>query len=356
MNRAKAAQAAGYDVIVLTHVDKHGALIEVAGFKVIPLTIDRRSLSPFDALATLRQLVQIYRSEKPALIHQVAIKPILLGTLAARIAGVRHVVNAIVGGGYIFNSNSALFRGIRALLHVAFRVMLNPPRSRVIFENQDDLNIFVESRQVRSKDAVLIRGAGVDVERFYRSPSRNNNPVIILPARLLWDKGVGEFIEATRMLKAQGSDARFVLVGGDDPGNRARVDPAVISQWQSEGVVEVWGFKSDMAKVMSEADVVCLPSYREGLPKALLEGMAAGLPCVTTDVPGCREAVTHGENGLLVPPKDHVSLAKALDQLIRDPSLRDRMGRCGRTRALEEFSSAIVCSQTLKVYEDLLSS
>lgn len=353
MERAKAAQEAGYEVAVLTHVDHHGAAIEEAGLRLIPLSIDRRSLNPLLALKTLHQLLRVLRKEKPDLLHQVALKPILLGGLAARIIGIKRVVNAVVGGGYAFTSQVSLMRALRPFIKLALRMLLNPPGSKVVFENQDDLSAFVLAGHVRAQDAILIKGAGVDANLFQPRPVRDSPPLVLVTARLLWDKGIGEFVAAARLLRRQGISARFALVGDVDPGNRACIDTSIIDAWKAEGVVELWGFRQDMPKVLAEADIACLPSYREGLPKALLEAMAAGLPCVATDVPGCREAVRHAHNGLLVPPRNHEALAEALRQLIENPDLRQEMGQRGIAMVITEFSSPIICGQTLEVYESL---
>ena len=354
IERAKAAQRAGYEVVVVTHVAQHRAAIEAVGLRVISLAIDRRSLNPLAALLTLLQLVRIFRNEKPDLFHQVALKPILLGGLAARFTGGGRIINAVVGGGYVFTSMSPLMRAIRPLVQKALKYFLNPVGSVVVFENRDDMEDFVRAGQVRAEDAVLIRGAGVDPTLYKERLSHNSVPLVVVPARLLWDKGLGEFVEAARILRMAGIKARFALVGGADPGNRASIDSDVLDQWSKEAAVELWGFRNDMLKVFSEADIVCLPSYREGLPKALLEAMAAGLPCVTTDVPGCREAIRDGETGFLVPPKDPKALANALQVLIQDTALRKQMGRRGRVQALNEFSSSIICEQTLQLYKKLL--
>lgn len=290
--RAKAAEEAGYKVVVVTHVDRHRAAIEDAGLRLINLEIDRRSLNPLAALYTLWQLIRLYRCERPEVLHHIALKPILLGSLAARFSGVKSIVNAVVGGGYAFTSNSRMIRVIRPVLVLALRFLLNPRGSRVIFENDDDLLMFVRKGLVRKEDAVLIQGAGINADLYCaRSVESSPRPLIVLPARLLWDKGVGEFVQAAHILRGQGVEARFALVGGPDPGNRASIDNATLEKWKEEGIVEIWGFRNDMPAVLSEADIVCLPSYREGLPKVLLEAMAASLPCVTTDVPGCRTAV-----------------------------------------------------------------
>ncbi len=355
--RAKAAEEAGYKVVVVTHVDRHRAAIEDAGLRLINLEIDRRSLNPLAALYTLWQLIRLYRCERPEVLHHIALKPILLGSLAARFSGVKSIVNAVVGGGYAFTSNSRMIRVIRPVLVLALRFLLNPRGSRVIFENDDDLLMFVRKGLVRKEDAVLIQGAGINADLYCaRSVESSPRPLIVLPARLLWDKGVGEFVQAAHILRGQGVEARFALVGGPDPGNRASIDNATLEKWKEEGIVEIWGFRNDMPAVLSEADIVCLPSYREGLPKVLLEAMAASLPCVTTDVPGCRTAVHDGVNGLLVPPRDPEALAWALKRLINEPCLRRQMGLRGKERVLVEFASQIICRQTLLVYENLILS
>lgn len=356
IERANAAQRAGYEVVVLTHVNQHRAAIEAIGLRIIPLAIDRRSLNPLTTLSTLLQLIRVFRREKPDLLHQVALKPILLGGLAARFTGCGRIINAVVGGGYVFTSMSPLMRAIRPLVQKALKYLLNPIGSIVVFENRDDMADFVRAGQVRAEDAVLIRGAGVDPVLYKERLGHNLVPLVVVPARLLWDKGLGEFVEAARILRVAGVEARFALVGGADPGNRATIEPDVLDRWKDEAAVELWGFRNDMPNVFSEADIVCLPSYREGLPKALLEAMAAGLPCVTTDVPGCREAVRDGETGFLVPPKEPKALANALKILIQDPALRRQMGRRGRVQVLNEFSSSIICEQTLQLYKKLLAT
>lgn len=356
IERAKAARQAGYDVVVLTHVDRHRSVIEEADLRLIPLTIDRRSLNPLEAFRTLIQLIHVFRRERPDVLHQIALKPILLGGFAARLTGIKRVVNAVVGGGYVFTSTSPLVRAIRPLMRLALRLLLNPPGSCVIFENRDDLRSFVASHQVRAEDAVLIRGAGVNADLFHPRAVRRTVPLVVVTARLLWDKGLGEFVAAARLLRQKGVQARFAIVGDADPGNRASIDPAILDQWRTEGIVELLGFRQDMPQVLAAADIACLPSYREGLPKALLEAMAAGLPCVTTDVPGCREAVRDRENGYLVPPRNHEALAHALQQLIEDPDLRHQMGQRGRAMVMAEFASPIICQQTLHVYERLMLS
>jgi glycosyltransferase involved in cell wall biosynthesis len=355
MGRALAAKNAGYEVLVLTKVLEHGDQIVQNGFRLIPLELDRRSINPFSALKSLSQIFRIYRHEYPTIVHQVAIKPILLGTLVARLLGIRNIVNAIVGMGYLSTSEKLSARLLRPFLNFALKALLNPAGSRVVFENKDDLRSCVAQGQVRSGDAILIRGAGVAPSQIRHSGCTKGSPLVVLVARLLWEKGVGEYVDAARLLRQRGVKARFAIIGDIDPGNRGSIDPSTIEVWRAEGVVELWGFRTDIPHVLAEATIACLPSYREGLPKSLLEAMAAGLPCVTTDVPGCREAVRDEDNGLLVPAKDSLALACALERLLHNSDLAKKMGERGRERLEQEFSAQYVNDSTLTLYREMLA-
>ena len=355
MGRALAAKNAGYEVLVLTQVFEHGDQIAQSGLRLIPLELDRRGLNPFSMLKSLAQIFRIYRREHPNLVHHIAIKPILLGTIVARLLGIRNIVNAIVGMGYLSTSDRLSVRLLRPILNLSFRVLLNPAGSRVVFENKDDLLSLVAQGYVRESDAILIRGAGVATSKIQPSGDITELPMVVLVARLLWDKGIGEYVDAARLLQQRGVKARFVIVGGADFGNRGSIDQLTIQAWKKEGLVEFWGFRTDIPQVLSEATIACLPSYREGLPKFLLEAMASSLPCVTTDVPGCREAVRNGDNGLLVPKKDVSALAEAVEYLIGNPVVASKMGARGRERVEQEFSDKLVNESTLSLYQAMLT-
>jgi glycosyltransferase involved in cell wall biosynthesis len=356
LNRAVAARQAGYEVLVVSHLDCDEAQLRAAGLVPIFWQVRRTGLNPFTELNAVRQLVQIYRAVRPDLVHQIALKPIVYGSLAARLTGVRRVLNAPVGMGFVFSSGALLARALRPLLLFALRLFLNPPRSRVVFENSDDLAAAVSGGLVRERDAVLIRGAGVDVRRIIMTPEPPGLPRVLLVARMLWDKGVGEFVEAARLLRRQGIEAEFVLVGGVDVDNRAGIGARQLEAWQAEGVVTWLGHQQDIGAVLADSHIVTLPSYREGLPKCLLEALAAGRPIVTTDVPGCREVVVPGENGLVVPPRDAPALADALSRLILEPALRQRFGAAGRRLAERAFATEQVEQATLALYASMLES
>jgi glycosyltransferase involved in cell wall biosynthesis len=233
-----------------------------------------------------------------------------------------------------------------------YRFALHHPNARVIFQNPDDLGLFLERRLVDPETVVMIRGCGVDMDLFRPRPAGvpENEVRVMFPARILGDKGVNEFVAAARMLKAEGTRGRFILVGRRDPLNPTDVPEATIRGWEAEGLVEWWGFRTDMPTVLPQAHVICMPSYREGLPRGLIEAAACGLPIVTADVPGCREVVRHEDNGLLVPARDGRATAAALRRLIDDAGLRARMGARSRARAVAEFSVEQFVADTLAAY------
>lgn len=357
MARATAAQLAGYRVIVLCGVGPASESLRAAGIEVIEVAFIRRRINPIAELILSLSISKIYLRLAPDIVHHIALKPIILGSIAARLAGVRHIVNAPVGMGFVFTSQSLKARLLRPLMNLALRLTLNPPGSVVILENRDDVAGFAASGLVARQNITLIRGAGVDIARFAPHPATPplspGAPQVVMVARMLRDKGVGEFVAAARLLKARQINCRMVLVGAPDAENPNTVPASQLSAWQDEGVIEWRGAQSDIPAVLAEAIIFCLPSYREGLPKSILEAMAAGLPVVATDVPGCREAVTHEATGLLVPARDAPALAAAIARLLAEPATRARMGAAGRQAVLAEFSDQIITTQTLAVYRAL---
>jgi glycosyltransferase involved in cell wall biosynthesis len=354
LERAVAAKAEGYDVTVLANDNGKSAQIEAAGLRFIAIPLVRRGLNPFVEFKTLRAIRAAYRALRPDLVHHVGLKPALYGSLVARFTAIQAVVNAPIGMGFVFTSKSFRSRVLRPLVRLALRLLLNPRGSKVIFENSDDLQSLVDEGAVRSQDAVLIRGSGINVAAFQTGVETNGPPIISLISRMLWDKGIGEFVAAARQLRDEGVAARYWLVGAGDPQNPAAISEDQLHRWNDEGIVEWLGQRDDVASILAQSQIACLPSYREGLPRSLLEAMAAELPIVTTDVPGCREAVRHGENGLLTPARDSAALAAALRVLIMDAKLRRQFGVAGRRRAELEFSSAIVIAETLAVYASVV--
>lgn len=349
---AIAARDAGYEVTVVTRVREHGDAIRAAGLQLVPFEIARSGMNPLRELLTLWRLVELYRRIQPDVLHHVAMKPVLYGSLAAILTGVRGVINALAGMGWLFTSAGGGARLIKRGVRVALGRLLG--RGIVLLQNPDDAELLVRMGVPR-RNVRRIAGSGVDLVRFHPTPEPEGTPVVVLPARLLWDKGVGEFVEAARLLRSRGVIARFVLTGDPDPANPASIQTGQVEGWVRDEMVEHMGWVNDMPQVFAGAHVVCLPSYREGLPKALIEAAAAGRPIVTTDVPGCREVVDDGVHGFCVPPRDAKALADALARLIADPALRARMGAAARKRAEIEFGLDAVVAQTLALYEEVVS-
>ncbi len=356
---AQAARDAGYRVAVAVPASPADSAIREAGFELHGVPLDRRSLNPLKALATLVALRRLYRRLRPDLVHHITIKPVILGSLAARLAGVRAVVNAVPGLGYVFVRKGPAGWLLRTAVRAAYRVALRGRNTVVIFQNPDDRDAFVRWGLVRRADTALIRGSGVDTEVFRPGPEpppEEGPPVILLASRLLWDKGVGDFVAAARCLQADGIEARLAIAGEPDAGNPSSIAQEQLDAWVQSGAVEWWGRQDDMPAVYALTHIACLPSaYGEGVPKALIEAAACGRPIVTTDIPGCREIVRDGVNGLLVAPRDAEALAAALRRLIEDPALRTELGARGREVVVAEFSEEKVTGETLLVYDRLLA-
>ena len=353
---AREAQRNGFAVIVATRVQEHGRQILSEGFKLIPIRMRRRSKNPLTELWSIIDLVRIYRSERPDIVHHVAVKPVVYGSIAARIAKAPRVVNAIAGMGYVFSSDSIKAKILRPVIKIILRTLLNRSNTRTIFQNPDDQKMLIDSGIVRNGLTSLIRGSGVDPQFYLPSPEPVGMVTVVLASRMLWDKGIMEFVEAAKSLCSERINARFLLIGDSDVGNPAAVSTTQLEAWSKSGFIEWRGKSNNMKEVFVSCHIVCLPSaYGEGVPKVLIEAASCGRPIVTTDAPGCREIVRHNENGLLVPVRDHLALAQALKMLIEDPSLRERMGARGRKIVLEEFTVEKVIKETLSLYKSLFS-
>jgi glycosyltransferase involved in cell wall biosynthesis len=355
LDLARVARQAGFDVSIATRVTDHGERIRREGFRLIPITLRRRSRNPFVELAALLELVRVYRRERPMIVHHVALKPILYGSIAARWARVPVVVNSFAGLGYAFTEQQRRGGFLLACLRQALRLLLKLNRSVVVFQNRDDRDLFVREDVVALPQTRIIPGSGIDTETFNIRPLPSGDPIVLLASRMLWDKGIGDFIEAVRHLKSADVSARFVLVGRCDEHNPAAIPPEQIHHWVHAGLVEYWGHRDDMAETLALATIVVLPSYREGLPKVLLEAAACGKPLVASDVPGCRDIVIPGVNGILVPARNPAALAQAIDSLLRDSSLRMAMGDAGRETVVRRFSVEPIASQTVNLYRELLA-
>lgn len=350
---ARAARDAGARVIVASRMAGHRDRILAEGFDAVDIPFDRSGLNPVRDLETLRAVLALYRRVRPDLVHHVALKPVLYGGIAAALAKVPAVINAMAGLGFLFIADGLKVRAIRPIVEWSFRKMGNRRNTTLIVQNGDDADLFANRIGVARNHIRIIRGSGVDIDRFAPGPEPDGVPVAVCVSRMLWDKGIGELIEAARTLQQRGVQIRIRLVGPTD-ANPASIPVATLKSWQDSGLVEVVGPSDDIPGAYRDAHIAVLPSYREGLPKSLLEGAACGRPVVATDVPGCREICRDGETGLRVPLKSVTPLADALQRLAEDPALRRKLGASARQAVEREFAEAIVVKETMALYKEVL--
>jgi glycosyltransferase involved in cell wall biosynthesis len=344
----------GYRVHVATGLTNKLDELERYGFVVHSLSLDRGSASLGNAWSTMVQLWQIFRKVRPDVVHLVTIKPVLLGGLVARLARVPALVAAVPGLGFVFMAQGVKAALRRYIVEWLYCLAFGHHNLKVIFQNTDDLQYLTKVTNLRKSNLTLIRGSGVNLSHYIHVPLPVGLPVVVMAARLLADKGVLEFVQAAGLLKQRGCNARFVLVGKVDAANPTSFTDAEVSAWVYDGLVEWWGHRADMPKVLEAAQLVVLPSYREGLPKVLIEAAACGRAVVTTEVSGCRDAIEPGVTGVLVPVRDAVALANAMETLINDPLRCKVMGEAGRMFAEKTFDVRQVVADHLQIYRELI--
>jgi glycosyltransferase involved in cell wall biosynthesis len=357
LSLARAAQASGFRVIVATGAGTRGAEIAAHGIEHRTVSLSRRGLAPGRELKALRDLRLLMLELEPSIVHLVAAKPIVHGNIAARLAGNPPVLNAVAGLGYLYLGDGSRRRVLRALYEQTFRRFVRARgHARVLVQNADDAELLVRRGLARADQLDCVVGAGVDIERFRVTPEPEYGPrVVLCHTRMLWDKGIAELVAAAEHLRARGlHDVVVRLVGAPDPANPRSLSERELVRFARSGLVEWLGRRDDIPEQLARCHVACLPSYREGAPLSLLEAAAAGRAIVATDVPGCREVVKHGANGVLVPPRDSLALAAALARLLADRDERARMGREGRLRAEQEFAASVVNARVVATYQAML--
>ena len=355
--QARAARDAGFAVSVATRVDAHGDLIRGEGFGLHPLNWRRGSINPFGAVSSVLEIARLYRRERPAIVHHVSQKSILLGSIAARLAGVQRIVNALTGLGFLFVASTAKARIVRAVLLPILRNIASRPQVRFLVENPDDGATLRGLDVVPEQRIVLIKGSGVDVSHYQPMPEPAGPVVIGCAARMLRIKGVEEVVAAFRALRAGGSDARLLLAGAPDPENPAAISEGELLAWAAEPGVEWLGHVADVRQVWARAHVAVLASRGgEGIPMTLMEAAACARPLIATDVPGCREIVVPEQTGLLARPNDPAALAEAMCRMVEDADLRRRCGAAARARVANGLDAGTVGRETVAVYRSLLTA
>lgn len=347
---AFAAINRGSNVALAAPQSNHRKALEDLGIRYFSIPLTRRSATPWTEARTLFSLVRLLRAYRPSIVHAVTIKPVIYAGIASRLVGVDLFIGAISGLGHVFLATGVLASIRRLLVSIAYKAAFRSPQALALFQNPDDRNTFIRTGIVSANKTALIRGSGVDPSLFDAGPPPSGRPIVMLPARLLREKGVPEFIEAAAILRSRGVSARFVLVGKPDYGNPSSLTEQELSRAVTQGIVEWWGHRDDMVSTLQEASIVCLPSHGEGLPRVLLEAASCRRPIVATDVPGCKEVVRPGVNGLLVPVRSPEALADAIADLLSSPERAAEFGDNGRRIVMSEFSLDKVIRSTLRLY------
>lgn len=337
----------GYEVIACAHGYNStvASALKKLGVTYHRINIERTGLNPVKDLLTLWRLYAFLKKAKPEIVLSYTIKPVIYGSLAAYMAGVSNIFSIITGLGYVFTEQSLKHRLIRVPVENMYRAALKVNKA-VFFQNPDDLKLFANAGLVSTDKQVLINGSGVDIDYYEKAPL-TNQPVFLLIARLLKDKGIIEYIHAAKILKKCYPNAIFRLVGPFD-SNPSAINKHLIQEWQDEGTIEYLGETGDVRPYIAAANIYVLPSYREGTPRTVLEAMAMGRPVITTDAPGCRETVINGENGFLVPVKDIKAIVSAMERFILQPELIEKMGSRSRELAEEKYDVRSVNAVILK--------
>lgn len=344
----------GHDVVLIAPEGEYSQRLQVMGLHFVALKMDRRSLNPLKEISVLLRLLRIYIKEKPDIVHHFTLKCVVYGMFAALLGGINKKVNALTGLGYVFTAKSFKARLLKPIIKLAMRLLFISPSSQVIVQNQDDYTLLLSNRLVHESSLFLIQGSGVNTQRF--SPENRQARVlgkkinVLMGARLLEDKGVREYVQAAQSIVDKRDDVTFWLVGQVDVGNPSSISESELNDWQESGKLQLLGHVDNMESILGVTDIVVLPSYREGLPRILIEAAACGLPLVTTDVPGCREVVDDGINGLLVTVKQVDELCEAIEKLLDSADLRECMGRSAREKAISAFDERIVIQKTIETY------
>ncbi len=352
---ARALKAAGYEVAVACRVNTDGKKITDEGFALYPLALSRRSLNPFHLIAAVWRIRRAYKIFRPDVVHHIALKPVVLGAIAARFAGVSHTISAIAGLGYVFSARRLKAQILRPLLTSLLRRLLGGPGKHVIVQNDDDRHALIARGIIKSDQLTVIRGSGVDPDRFTPTPEPVGPVRAVMVARMIREKGVIEMVASARILKTRGMKIRMTLAGEPDRENPNAIPEAELAAWHAEGIVEYLGRVDDVPALWAASHIAVLPSYYgEGVPLSLIEAAASGRPLIAADGPGLRDITLPGETGILVPPRDAEALADAIGQLANDAELRARLGAGARRLAESNFSIAQVQAATLEVYRQLL--
>jgi glycosyltransferase involved in cell wall biosynthesis len=355
LSLAKMLRDEGFEVVLVSPPGGFSKFFQAEDFRWLSVPMSRRGIFPLSEYKTYKHLRSIYRQENPTLVHHHTIKPNIYGTLAARAVDVPAIVDSVTGLGYVFINQGAAGKILSKIIKPIYRYCINSYNVHVIFENSGDYEFFIQERLASAKHSTIIEGVGVNLDLYRPSKEPDGMPIVMLVGRMLWDKGVGEFVESARIIKNRGGEARFVLVGGPDPGNPSTISLNQLEKWSQSGVVEWWGFQENMPEIIQKSHIIVLPSIAEGAPTVLLEASASGRPIIASDIPGCGDIVKDGETGFLVEVRNVESLADKIEILLGNKRLREMMGKAGRVWMEQQFNEDLINRRTLEIYRNALS-
>jgi len=345
----------GYEVHIACELTGKKEYLESMGLIVHRVPFSRSGKSILGESTSILSIYNLFQHIHPDLVHGVTIKPVLYGGLISRLTGIKAFVGAISGLGLVFIATDLKTKLLRIFIKILYRLSFSHSNMKAIFQNKVDKQTLINANVINEENTVMIKGSGADLAEYFYIKEPESKPVVIMACRLLKEKGVLEFIEMARMLKEQNIDAKFVLVGEPDYGNPNSFTESDLEVWKSDGHVELYGHSNKIPKLFSESHIVVLPSYYgEGLPKVLIEAAACGRPIITTDNPGCKEAVIDNETGYIVPARDVKSLSVAVAKLVKNKELRVQMGTAARKFAEQEFDVNNVVKKHLEIYNELL--
>jgi glycosyltransferase involved in cell wall biosynthesis len=346
----------GFDIVVAAPVDSFTPLIIKNNIKFIPIEFSR-GFSPFGDMILLFKLYKIYKQENPRLVMHFTIKPNIYGSLICKMTG-NTCINTVTGLGYSFLGNNFSSRIAQRLYKLSFYMA-----DMIVFQNNDDMDLFMEGVKTNSRKISLIKGSGVNTREFCTKmfdivgEAENDTLIFLLIARMLWDKGIKEFIEAAKIVKAGYPKVEFWLIGGLDHENPSAIPKSYIDHWHREKIITYFGEVTDVRDFLHKSSIFVLPSYREGLPHTVLEAMAMGKPIITTNSPGCKETVVNNINGFLVPVKDSQALSDCMIKVLRLTKTElENMGIKSRNKAMQEFSDEIIISKYVTLIKNLLEN
>ena len=346
-----------WEVIALSPNGRYNNRFREYGIRFISCKMDRKSLNPFRELKSVYDIYRILKKERPDVLHTFTHKPNIYGNIAGKLSGVPIIINSHTGEGSFFIESSFKARIVQSIIRILYRITLRFS-TKITFLNYDDKRIFTEEKLAEDEKTEVIMGSGIDTEEWNPSKIQADKAKklrVLMASRLIIHKGVAEYVEAARLLKKKyGGTAEFFLAGDFYDGNPYAVPKEYIKRAVQERVIEFLGWKHDLRKIVKSSDIFVLPSYREGCPKAVLEAMAMQKPIITTSTVGCKECVEDNKNGFLVPPKNVLKLAEAIEKLIQNKDLRKKFGRYSRQKCIEEFDTGIIIKRHLQMYQELL--